>query len=409
MVSCVSTWMVRSASGAAPAEQSERPRRSGSGVRAARQRARTRTRVNAPASSLWLSSASGRPLLQRLQRQAVVARKHVCDLDADARSTSSWPISACRSDAAHHDAHSSRAVALPQRARPSGWRCARWRAPGWRRRRSSSTASSASSAARVGARHVEHDVAVKRTGAANSITRAGSASRRPGRSTRAPDEASRSTPDAIWTTRPAEERLVEAMGVLERVDHREPRLDAEKHRGIAAGLVQVDQQRLDRVATFRAPSRRSRPRVVVPTPPLAPTKREDLAGHRAAVALLGRRARSPLRDRSSVTGSATNSLTPARIASSISAGSSGAATRIDDGHGWMLALVDRDRRRELRLCREGRRPTVRLRASALASADSRPPGATVTACAAAQAVPRAHDPTTRRRATIGMHAYRTSG
>ena len=44
----------------------------------------------------------------------------------------------------------------------------------------------------------------------------------------------------------AEERLVEPVGVLERVDDGEPRLGAEEHRRVAVRQVQIDQQRLAR-------------------------------------------------------------------------------------------------------------------------------------------------------------------
>ena len=71
---------------------------------------------------------------------------------------------------------------------------------------------------------------------------------------------------------PVEERLVEPVRVLERVDDREARLDAEEHGGIAVGDVQIDEQRrlsgelsASAVATLTAT-------VVVPTPPFAPTK-----------------------------------------------------------------------------------------------------------------------------------------
>ena len=54
----------------------------------------------------------------------------------------------------------------------------------------------------------------------------------------------------------AEERLVEPVGVLERIDDREARLGAKEHRRVAVGHVQVDEERACPVRTSRAPSRR---------------------------------------------------------------------------------------------------------------------------------------------------------
>ena len=45
------------------------------------------------------------------------------------------------------------------------------------------------------------------------------------------------------TDQPAEERLVQPVHVLERVDHREPRFGSEVDRSVAVGQVQIDQDR----------------------------------------------------------------------------------------------------------------------------------------------------------------------
>ena len=77
---------------------------------------------NELASSLWFSSVTRPALVQGLQRQPVVARE-TCDATGPptAVSTSSWPISARRSDAADHHADLLLAVALPQRrGHPAG-------------------------------------------------------------------------------------------------------------------------------------------------------------------------------------------------------------------------------------------------------------------------------------------------
>ena len=85
------------------------------------------------------------------------------------------------------------------------------------------------------------------------------------------DEASRSTPDLVCDDEAPEERLVEAVGVLQRIDDREARLGAKKHRRVAVGDVQIDEQRLLPGSSFASAVATLTATVVVPTPPLAPT------------------------------------------------------------------------------------------------------------------------------------------
>ena len=121
------------------------------------------------------------------------------------------------------------------------------------------------------------------------------------------------------------------MHVLERIDHRESRLDAEQERRVAMCEVQVDDEhiglaaRASIVAVFTDT-------VVVPTPPLAPTNANTCPACCGWLPEFSNR----LTERVGVSGSCTHSFTPARIASSISRGSSVDATRITLALGWSL-------------------------------------------------------------------------
>ena len=159
----------------------------------------------------------------------------------------------------------------------------------------------------------------------------------------------------------AEERRIETLHVLEGVEHGEPRLGAKEHRRVTAGEIQIDQQRRSWLGTASAVATLTA-MVVAPTPPFAPTKAKVspcTAGARLPTSRLMAACSSGTDN-----GSVTNSLTPARIASSISAGSSFAATSSTPVVG-MIPLQCRDSGRKPVLSAEVQDQHVGLRAARL--------------------------------------------
>ena len=113
-------------------------------------------------------------------------------------------------------------------------------------------AGSSASSIDVRPRHVEHDVAiVPRRG----VDQPADARRIHRRRDRAIGRRQQREAGLGMADQAVEERLVEPMDVLERVDHREARLGAEEDRGIAVGEVQIDRAASSR-ATAPARSRR---------------------------------------------------------------------------------------------------------------------------------------------------------
>ena len=106
---------------------------------------------------------------------------------------------------------------------------------------------------RIRTRDVEHDVAVVALGELQQRADAADVQRRHHHAIRRGQQvdARLRLDDQV-----AEERLVEPMRVLQRVDDREPRLGAEEHRRVAVGHVQVDQQRAARHEPRQRASRR---------------------------------------------------------------------------------------------------------------------------------------------------------
>ena len=171
----------------------------------------------------------------------------------------------------------------------------------------------------VRARHVEHRVRVLRRGELQDgaeppqVHHSGA-----GRSA----DASSSTPDVVLTTRLLQKLGVKPMQVLKRVEQRESRIGAEEDGRIPVGKVQVDEQRraLRQLRQHRRDVDRRRGRANATLgaderehgPPLTwvrwPSSRAIAASNSACWS-----------------GSAMYSLTPARIPSSISAGSSAEA------------------------------------------------------------------------------------
>ena len=96
---------------------------------------------------------------------------------------------------------------------------------------------------RIGARHVQHDVTVVALGELEDRPDAPDVHRRQHHAVgrRQKIDAALGVDDQV-----PEERLVEPVRVLERVDDRESRLGAEEHGGIAVGHVQIDEQRAAR-------------------------------------------------------------------------------------------------------------------------------------------------------------------
>ena len=136
--------------------------------------------------------------------------------------------------------------------------------------------------------------------------------------------ASRSVCGATSDTRFLQQILIEPVRVLERVEHGESRLDSGEDRGVSAAVMQVDEQRSIRLAhgaerDGHVDRNRRRPDAA-----LGADEAEDLALLRPGRGSRVTRATASA-TLSSVNGSATTSLTPARIASTSSVGSSVAA------------------------------------------------------------------------------------
>ena len=172
---------------------------------------------------------------------------------------------------------------------------------------------------RIRSRHVEHDKAImtrRRTPTASN-----SRAHRGGVTINRSDDARRSTPDFVFVTA-REKMLVETMRVLERVDDRKPGLGAEEdaasplasaYRQQCAVFFQVGQRR----RYVHGDSGR-------PDAALGADERERFADARGLA--VGDNTGNSCLEIVGVTGSETNSLTPERIASSSSAGSSRDAT-----------------------------------------------------------------------------------
>ena len=256
--------------------------------------------------------------IERLESDAIVARKRVRDRRAEDALDVGLPDLGFDVEAAHDDGEPFLAVALFQRRRESSRGPNRCQflvgddhEPGCRFERLDH---------HVGARHVEYDVAIVARRGFDQHSNAGRINRRRARAIRRREERQSG---AGVADEPGEKGLVQPMHVLERVDDREARLRAEIDGGVAVGQVQIDESVEPRslwdsaVATLVAT-------VVVPTPPLAPMNAKTSPIVLGACAVVTR----PTAALSSgaVTGAVRNSVTPARIASSISAGSSAAAT-----------------------------------------------------------------------------------
>ena len=160
----------------------------------------------------------------------------------------------------------------------------------------------------------------------------------------------------------AEECLVQPVHVLERVDHREARFGAEVHGGVAVRQVQIDQDRRPAGSSCASAVATLVATVVVPTPPFAPMKAKTSPLVLGAVDVV---TRVTAAERSgAVTGAVRNSVTPARMASSISAGSS--ERRYDhDAGGGVLTPKHADRRGKRRPVAHVQDDERRLRSAGL--------------------------------------------
>ncbi len=170
---------------------------------------------------------------------------------------------------------------------------------------------------RVGTRYVEDGVGVLRGGELHDRpSRRMSTARFAGRSA----DASSSRPEARLDDQALQELGVEPMHVLERVEQRESRIGAEEDGRIAVGQVQVDEQRRA-LRQLRQHGRDVDRRGGRATPPFAPTKAKT--GPPATWRCADRARRVIAASKSACrSGSARTSVTPARIPSSINAGSS---------------------------------------------------------------------------------------
>ena len=111
----------------------------------------------------------------------------------------------------------------------------------------------------------------------------------------------------------AEERLVEAVRVLQRIDDREARLRAEQQRRVAVGDVQIREERLRR-RHLRQRGRHVHGRRGRADAALGADEREDLPARRRRGAMRDE-TRDRLLERGLVIGSCRNSFAPARMAS----------------------------------------------------------------------------------------------
>ena len=192
------------------------------------------------ASLLWLSSTSGRPAVQRVERQAIVAGEHLGDRSADDALDVLATDLRLLVESAHDHSHASFAVSLAERRR---------HAPRAADRRQLLVGddtirlarSSASRIVGIRPRHVEHDVRILTGGAVDQRCGHHGMSMWPiiARS----DEASTSSPIFVWPTtlRRKASSIRSTFSSASATENRGS--SPEEHRRVAVGDVQVDQQR----------------------------------------------------------------------------------------------------------------------------------------------------------------------
>ena len=175
------------------------------------------------------------------------------------------------------------------------------------------------------------------------------ARRAAGRRCRSPARTRRAGAPGSSSGRPGSRRMPRRAGACS-PSHRRPRIAA-RRRGTRPRRRRTGGGRSQRAVCVvwpaRAPPRRSPAIVVVPTPPLAPMN-ANICPWTAVTCADVTRSMAALSS-AAVTGLATHSLTPARMASSISAGSSRAATMMTPVVGCWRSKRGQRRRQRVRI------------------------------------------------------------